>query len=101
MTIIVKDPLQATSTLCTTSSVYDSVDDSDLTSTAVSGLAATLSTQMASPMVVYVDAASRYIDSLSTEQLYEMEKRLAAKEQELLVENVQIDKPKVLEKKVL
>lgn len=101
MTIIVKDPLEATSTLCTTTSINDTVDDSDLASTTITGLASTLTSQMSRPMVIYVDAASRFVDSLSMEQLCEMEQKLSEKEKDFLVVEEQIDKPKTLEKKIL
>ncbi len=100
MTIIVNDPLEATSMLCTTSSIYDTVDDPDLASTTVSSLASTISSQMSSPVAIRLDYTNRYLDSLSTEQLCQMEQLLEQKEDEIIVNTLQQEKPKVYEKKI-
>lgn len=100
MTIIVNDPIGATSLLCTTSSIYDSIDDPDLASTTISSLTSTISSQMSSPAVIHLDYTSRYLDSLSVEQLCEMEQLLDQKDNEMRQISIQQDKPKVYEKKI-
>lgn len=99
MTIIVNDPLEATSMLCTTSTIYDTVEDQDSASTTITSLASTISSQMSSPAVIHIDYTNRYLDSLSTEQLCEMERLLDQKE-EINLAQLEQETPKTYQKKI-
>ena len=81
MTIIQIDPIGTTSLLCLTSTLDDTVHDQDARSTTLTGLSTTLASSSVTQGQVQMNYASRYIESLSDEQLAEMEQRLVYKEE--------------------
>ncbi len=74
------------STACTSTTTYTLTDDEDAKSTTVSALSSTLATTLLTPENEHIYITNQYIDSLSDEQLVEMEKKLSAKEDDFLLE---------------
>ena len=93
MTIIQIDPIGTTSLLCLTSTLDDTVQDKDARSTTITALTTTIASSSSTPRHIQMNYASRYVESLSDEQLAEMEQRLAYKE-----EMMNVQAPKVLQK---
>lgn len=97
MTFIQIDPLGTTTLMSTTSTLDDTVQDSDAKTTTIAGLATSLTTSMARPESTYIYMSNHYIDSLTDEEIIQMEERLADKEQDFLIQlETQQEKPKVL-----
>jgi len=97
MTFIQIDPLGTTTLMSTTSTLDDTVQDSDAKSTTIAGLATSLTTSMSRPESTYIYMSNHYIDSLTDEEIIQMEERLADKEHDFLISlETQQEKPKVL-----
>lgn len=89
------DPLGTTTMLSVTSTLNETVQDNDARSTTIVSLATSLTASMARPESTYVYLSNRYLDSLTDTELVEMEKKLAQKEEEMLISQ---EKPKVYQK---
>jgi len=99
MTVLYVDPIGTTSLLSTTSTLEDTVEDSDARSTTISGLASSLTSSMSEGTRMNVYMANQYVDSLSDQQLVQMIDLLDAKEDSLLSQiTYQEEQPKVFQK---
>ena len=99
MTIIQIDPLGTTTLLSTTSTLDDTVQDSDARSTTIAGLTTTISTSAMNPQYTQIYMANHYLDSLSDTEIMQMEEKLKQKEEDFMESYQQVEeRPKVLEK---
>ena len=102
MTILHLDPLGTTTSLSLTSTVEDIVDTVDDQTTLVTAVGSTITSVLSNPRYSYCDMANRYVDSLTDQQLVEMDKLLQEKEDSFvftLGDNVvEVEKPKVYKK---
>ena len=72
-----------------TATVYDLVEDQEIRGTTVTGLATSLTSVVAieSAQAKNVDITNQYIESLSDDDLYRMEKLLSEKEDSFAIED--------------
>ena len=97
MTVVYIDPLGTTTLLSTTTSLDDTVDDSDAKSTTMTGLTSSLTTALSNPNETHIYMANAYVDSLTDEQIVEMSNLLADKSIDLKAQDSN-EKPKVYQK---
>jgi hypothetical protein len=71
--------------MSTTSSLSNDEDINNTLTTTATGLISTATTSVSSPRV-HIDLANRYIESLSDQQLVELDRRLEEKELEFTVD---------------
>ena len=101
MIMIKIDTIGASSLLSATSTTGSTVDDPNEASTTAVAVCSTLTSSMPSGYA-HAEASQRYIDSLSDEQLVEMERLLEEKESSMgITPNIEVkspEKPKVYKK---
>ncbi len=101
MIMIKIDTIGTTSLLSATTTTGSSVDDINDASTTAVAVCSTLTTAMPSGYA-HAETTQRYIDSLSDEQLVEMERLLEEKESSMgITSNIEVkspEKPKVYKK---
>ena len=92
MTIIKLDPVGTTTMLSLTSTIESALDDEEAKATLITGLTTSLSTTTPfnSRNYIYMDTATRYVDSLTDDELMRLDNLLKEREEQI----VEIEFPK-------